>query len=521
MKKVVQGKNSRYATSGFRLFFVLFFSLLSITGLYSCGGDESGSDNVGTPTQIIPATGMDLYGFVGDYEGKPVEGVVVSDGFTCTQTNSKGIYQMARNQKAEFVYYSAPSDFKVRPATFYQTLITSKKRYDFKLTRLSNVETDFSLVCIGDPQVTSNAEITRFTEETMSDINEFVKSSATPVYGLCMGDMAGDKPALESQMKPIISSTNMPVFTTIGNHDKVASTNASEPRNSNVFSSVFGPLNYSFNRGSVHLVCLDDVRYSNSSDYTGGFTDSQVEWLKQDLSYVPKTNMVILYYHIPLRNTTSYQNRDKILKLLEGYAEVHLMCGHTHYTENYTVTSPVSVFEHIHSAACGAWWHSVINGDGTPNGYAVYEISGNKIKNWYYKAVNFDKSYQIRLHKGNASFGGTNGYFTYGQDGNTLMANIWNADDLWTVKVYEDGVLKGNMIKATSITTDAWSKGYHIGVVGRNPDTYSQPTKHLYLYHISNPNAKLRVEAIDRFENKYVQDQIVEDLTTAANYVTK
>ena len=26
-----------------------------------------------------------------------------------------------------------------------------------------------------------------------------------------------------------------------------------------------------------------------------------------------------------------------------------------------------------------------------PNGYGVYEISGNKMKNWYYKSVNQDR----------------------------------------------------------------------------------------------------------------------------------
>jgi len=489
--------------------------LLSVIGLYCCSNSKPAAA-IDTKT-ITPTAGKDLYGFIGDEQGNPVEGVVVSDGFSCTQTDNKGVYQMKKNSNATFVYYSAPSTYKAN-TTFYQNVSANKERYDFKLARLSNDESNFYLVCIGDPQVTSNAEITRFKEETMADIKKFVDSSSKPVYGLCMGDMVGDKPELQSQMKTIISSTSMPVFTTIGNHDKVAGATTSEPRNSNVFCSTFGPLNYSFNRGNVHFVCLDDVVYSNSSTYTGGFSDAQVQWLKQDLSYVPKTDMVILYYHIPLRNTTSIVNHDNILNLLNGFSEVHLMCGHTHYNENCQVNTPISAYEHIHGAACGAWWHSVINGDGTPNGYAVYEVSGNKITNWYYKSVNFDKSYQIRLHKGNASFGGAYGYFTYGQKENTIIANIWNADDNWTINIFEDGVNKGYMTKASSIETDAWSLGYHIGVVGRNPDNYSQPAKHLYIYQMSDPNAKIKVEATDRFGNKYVQDQIIDNLNTAGSY---
>lgn len=517
MKKFFLIKNRRDVTSYLCFLLVFCFSFLSASTLYSCGSNDSAPDN-NTTDVITPKSGMDLYGFIRDTEGKPIEGVVVTDGFTCTQTDNKGIYQMKKNTQASFVYYTAPANYKASTTTFYQRLSASNKRYDFKLSELSGSETNFNLVCIGDPQVTSNSEVTRFKDETMSDIKKFVDTSSKPVYGLCMGDMVGDKPEFQSQMKTIVSSTSMPVFTTIGNHDKVAGTVTSEPRNSNMFCSTFGPLNYSFNRGEVHFVCLDDVLYSNSTTYTGGFSDDQVEWLKQDLSYVSKSKMVILYYHIPLRNTTSILNRNNILELLKGFSEVHLMSGHTHYSENCAVTTPLSTYEHIHAAACGAWWHSVINGDGTPNGYAIYEVSGNKITNWYYKSVNFDKSYQIRLHKGNASFGGTYGSFTYGQKENTIIANIWNADDNWTVNVYEDGINKGYMTKATSIATDAWSEGYHIGVVGRDPDNYNQPAKHLYIYQMSNPNAKIKVEAVDKFGNKYVQDQIINDLSTAGAY---
>ena len=41
------------------------------------------------------------------------------------------------------------------------------------------------------------------------------------------------------------------------------------------------------------------------------------------------------------------------------------MSLHTHYAENNTYDSH---YEHVHGAACGAWWHSTINTDGTPNG---------------------------------------------------------------------------------------------------------------------------------------------------------
>lgn len=474
--------------------------------------------------EIVPDPGMDLYGILTDESGNPVAGVVVSDGFQCTVTNAKGIYQMKKNAGAEFVHYSVPSGYavltastNVQMALFYASVGT-KRRHDFQLKKLPSPEAEFTLVCIGDPQVTSNDEVNRFKYETMDDLKTFTNSLQGSVYGLVMGDVTGDKPVLFDQMKALMGSSRMPVFTTIGNHDKVPGTQSSQPRTTGDFTRVFGPLNYSFNRGDVHFVCLDNVIYTNSSDYGGGFTTSQIEWLKQDLSYVPKNKMVIVYCHIPVRGTSGITNRSQLLSALQGFAEVHLMSGHTHYTENYLHTSPVNAFEHVHAAACGAWWRSTINGDGTPNGYAVYRVSGNSLKEWYYKPVKYGKDYQIRLHRGDASYGGPYGYFNYNQGSNSVIANVWNADSQWKVEAFENGVSKGALTPLSASMRDAWSLGYHIGVLNRNPDNYSPACKHLYLYQMVNPEATLEIRATDRFGSVYTQNRIISDFVTATGY---
>lgn len=473
--------------------------------------------------EITPEAGMNLYGYIADNNGTAVKDVVVSDGFSCTKTDAKGIYQMKKNANAKFVFFSTPAEYaintaseSVKMASFYSEIGTTQ-RHDFKLKKLAAVETNFNLICIGDPQVTSTDDINRFKTETMPDIKAFTESASVPCYGLAMGDMVGDKPAFFEQMKVTIGSSTMPVFTTIGNHDKVATTNTSAPRTTSDFDKVYGPVNYSFNRGNVHFVCLDNVIYTNSSAYSGGFSDSQIAWLEQDLSYVPKSKMVIVYYHIPIRNTSSIQNRTKMLNALNGFAEVHLMCGHTHYTENYTITSPIMTYEHIHSAACGAWWRSTINGDGTPNGYAVYEISGSKITNWFYKPTKLSKDFQIRLHKGDEAFGGQYGYFTFNKGANTVIANVWNSDSQWKVEAFENGVKVADL-NVLPTSTDAWSVGYHIGVLNRNPDNYTTSCKHLYVHTMVTPSATLEIRATDRFGTVYQQSQIISNYITAASY---
>ncbi|WP_353124565.1 calcineurin-like phosphoesterase family protein [Parapedobacter pyrenivorans] len=495
-----------------------------------CGKSSTAPVDNGPPdtpgvVDIEPEPGKDLYGVVLDDAGQPVPGVVVSDGYASTTTDAAGIYQLKRDSDADFVFYSTPSDYAINVETssrnipaFYKAISVSAGeafRADFELLKLPASESDFTLFCIGDPQVTNQSEVTRFQEETVNDLKETLASLSSPAYGLSMGDVVGDQQGLLNTMKNTLGSTSMPVFTTIGNHDKFGS--APAPKSGDFFSGIYGPLNYSFNRGEVHFICLDNVVFSDNSSYAAALSDDQIDWITEDLSYVPKDKMVIVYFHIPIRGS-GVPNKDRLLKLFEGYAEVHFMSGHTHYNQNYihTTVSP-SIYEHIHGAACGAWWRSTINGDGTPNGYAVYDISGNSIKSWYYKAVNYDRDFQLRLHWGDASFGGQYGYFSFSQPGNTLVANVWNADEEWMLEVYEDGVKTGDM-KPASVSRDAWSMGYHIGVLNRNPNNYSQLCDHLYTYLPQNPAAVIKVVATDRFGNTYEQAVITSDFEPAISY---
>ena len=56
--------------------------------------EELTSDLTGIEVKV----GMTLVGIVNDSEtGLPLQGVVISDGYTSTETDTKGIYQLKRN----------------------------------------------------------------------------------------------------------------------------------------------------------------------------------------------------------------------------------------------------------------------------------------------------------------------------------------------------------------------------------------------------------------------------------------
>lgn len=494
------------------------------------GGSPINPDNkpIDHPA-ITPDPGIDLYGSIIDDMGNPVPGVVVSDGYQCVVTDVKGVYQMVRNPSALTVFYSTPAAYEVKrtgtisaAANFFTALSSQSKRYNFTLKRLTAVENDFSLICIGDPQVTSAADVERYSAETIADMKAFVKSQALPCYGLVLGDTVGDQPQFLTQMRNLTGSIGMPYFTTIGNHDKVGG-NSTTPRNVSAYTAVFGPVNHSWNRGKVHFISLDNVIFQDNSIYSGGLEDSQIEWLRQDLSYVSKDKLIIIYYHIPIRNDKDFKNRTAFFSLLQDYPNVHFMVGHTHYQENFKIgNGSHTIYEHIHGAACGAWWKSTVNCDGTPNGYAVYSVQGTEIKDWYYKATRYDKGFQIRLHRGSDSFGGQYGSYSYGKGTNDIVANIWNADTSWKLEAYEDGVKAGNLTKLNTLI-DAFAAGYHVGVLNRIPGNYGATgngqNKHAYIHSLKNPNAKeIEVRATDLFGNIYAQKGIITDLKTAERY---
>lgn len=516
----------------------IILSILAAATFFACeksdGGDNTGDNGDGT---LVIAPQNNLYGVISDQTGAPIQDVIVSDGFTCAKTDARGLYQMAYAPEAEYVFYSIPADCEIAVSTenypvFYAPInkAAHKFRKDFTLKKTGIAETRFRLIAIGDPQV-SMGDIRRFREETMSDIRETVEASAEACYGIVLGDISADTPDAFSPMRAEISALPaLKTFVTIGNHDKSVSASGKAPDGKR-FSAIYGPLDYSFNRGDVHFVCMDNIRFSSSTAYTAGFTDEQVEWLRQDLSFVPRSKMVVLFYHIPMRGA-SLGNMAKVLDMLEPFREAHLMAGHTHYTENYIDTRRNNLYEHIHGASCGMWWFSDLNGCGAPNCYYVYDINGAKLANGYFKGTHHSVEFQMRLHRGCDVCEGTYETFTYatlgvGSDASTVIANVFNADtEYWKVELYEDGVNRGRMTRIAAVKDDMWTLGYHIGMLGKghtggNRDLYTKNNKHLYYGKLNNPDAAVKVVATDQWGNIYEQTEFTapDDYSTAVKHI--
>jgi hypothetical protein len=218
-----------------------------------------------------------------------------------------------------------------------------------------------------------------------------------------------------------VEITGIPFFQVIGNHDMTYTARTDEGSQQQ-FRQLFGPGYYSFNRGKVHYVMLDDVFFTGRGhSYIGYLTEAQLSWLEKDLQHVPAGNTVIVSLHIPtntgLREREGLKedpaggvvsNRDHLYKLLQPY-KAHIMSGHTHWNENWEKDN---IMEHNHGTVCGAWWRpQQVAADGTPKEHQMSLYEPGRVK---------------------AKAG-------------AVVANVWNWDSRWKVEWWEDGVRKGAM----------------------------------------------------------------------------
>lgn len=518
-------------------------------------------------TSTSAITGNLVSGYIKDSSGSPIANVAVSDGYTVVKTSGNGYYSFEPNDDAWYIYYSIPAEYEVpinsygQPA-FFTRYDKSVKRYDFTLTKLSGgAEKQFGLICLADPQCKDATQRGRFNKECVPDVKAHTATKSYPCYGVTLGDVAysegnrncvSQMPYLRDHMSK--SNIGIPVFQTMGNHDytffssskTISADDTSSTYNIKAqreFEKVFGPIDYSWNRGDVHIVCMRNMQWnsnSNAADYTMMFTDDQYNWLKQDLACVPTTKMVILCVHIPFASYPNNKNVQNVISLLKKYKVAHIMSGHTHYMRNEP-TKAGGIYEHVHAAVCGCWWWSKINGDGCPNGYGVYEIDGTTMKNWYYKGVNTgmnDTDYQMRLYPGNLRCGGQYDYIQLQHGSGVLLANIFNVASDWTIKVYENDAYTGTMTQitpkndtpaygasesspckpSTASSQDWWAIGLHTGVVGRGNSkvggtrtNYLTTCRHMYKYTIKDTSAKIKVVVTDPFGNEYSSSTITQD----------
>lgn len=421
---------------------------------------------------------------------KGLANVVVSDGYSVVLTDKKGNYSIKAHEKATSVWLSTPAGYEFLAeksiARHYHQLANDTV-YDFKLKRLNKNDDQHQFILWADPQVRNKKDVKQMMASSVPDTIAVIQSMGSDalVHGICVGDIVWDFHEYFADYDKAVALMGIPFFQTLGNHDMDYRKGGDETSDV-TFKATYGPTYYSFNRGKAHYVVMDNVRYLGvEREYDGYFTEDQLLWLAKDLAHVPKDQLLIINVHIPVYN--SVKNNKDFYAVLEGFKNVHVMSGHTHYNAN-NITN--GIFEHNHGTVCGAWWTGPICEDGTPRGYGVYEVDGTELK-WYYKSTGEAKEKQLSLHIEKLN----------GQT--RMIANVWNWDPAWKVAYSLDGKPMGELkneigydpLSVTLYKGDQLPAGRHF------PEPHE--TDHLFVAHFEPAVKQVSVVATDRFGHQY------------------
>ena len=173
--------------------------------------------------------------------------------------------------------------------------------------------------------------------------------------------------------------------------------------------------------------------------------------------------MVILYYHIPLRDNTGYLNRKKVLDMISRYKNP------TPDVRPYALFPAYHMRSHNSSnastATCGYFWRSTCGGDAATASWSTRSTapksstpisrprSAERLPDpalSRQRRVRRLCDLQIRCRGGRSR----NNVFTSGMDGTT-----------WKVELSEDGGKTWSAMTAMAQNYgDRWIRGYHIGV---------------------------------------------------------
>jgi hypothetical protein len=279
---------------------------------------------------------------------------------------------------------------------------------DFALKKVDEPRR-FDVLLLTDPHAGSPAEIDFIRDDV---VNPLIGTKAA--FGLTTGDIMSDDLTLYARYNRIIGQLGVPWHNIVGNHDL----NLDAPDGKyarETFKQTFGPSYYAFEYGGALFLMLDNVDYfgarssepGNDCQYQGRFGKRQLAFVANVLKEMPADRLVVAAMHIPLRTyldpedpASNTADCSALIKLLGDRPSISFS-GHTHTTEHHYLgdedRNPGRTPHHHHvmTAVSGSWWSGPYDHrgvavadshDGTPNGFHVLTVDGNRATTRYQPA---------------------------------------------------------------------------------------------------------------------------------------
>lgn len=320
------------------------------------------------------------------------------------------------NNQPQFYYIHQP---KGSPAEYKYAGVAPTgalpESIEFPLFK-SDEPVKYDALIFGDPQPHNQERINFIRDDILADL-----IGTDAAFSLSLGDVAGDNLAVYDSLIRTMATLRIPNYFLPGNHD-ANKESAGDELSLETYKSKFGPSYYSFDYGQTHFVIMDSVEWHGATKdkkawYRGMFGERQLEWLKNDLQYVPKDKLVVFAMHIAPYTVISSEASDNIVdreamfKIIEDREHLLILTGHNHTSEHHFLgekegwkgKKPLHII--ICTAMCGAWYSGLkdergipfaTQQDGVPNGHYVFRFDGNQYSERFYPA-GLSADFQIRI----------------------------------------------------------------------------------------------------------------------------
>ncbi len=291
-----------------------------------------------------------------------VPNVVVSDQLNTFITDKNGDFILTSSTDFPYIFITQPTGYVGKyyypKAPIVKIPIQKDKdQAHFKFIHASDTHID----SLNIPRMN------RFREMADSIGADFIVISGDLIRDALRVKVATASNYYEMYLKEI-EKFKMPVYSAVGNHeifgierDKSLVSSDHPLYGKKMFRHYLGPNYYSFNYGGFHFIALDGVDYQNLY-YFGGVDSLQLQWLENDLKYIPSDIPIITFNHIPFVSPGfSFQNfendpfygpqlliQDKTHQhrhIVYNFAEVKTRIGNRPY--------PLALSGHYHAAQEG------------------------------------------------------------------------------------------------------------------------------------------------------------------------
>ncbi len=398
------------------------FAVLIVISIFFAVGNGIAANSTATGTVFLDTNGNQ----VKDDNEKGLPGVRVSNGQDIVQTDADGRYALAvtddtiifvikprgfmtpvnENRLPKFYYihkpHGSPDGLKYAGIAPTGPLPES---IDFPLTEQSEPDT-FKVLVFGDTQPYNMQEIEWLAHDV---VEEIIGTDA--VFGISLGDLVGDDLSLFHPLNEVMATVGIPWYNVHGNHDM--NFLATDDRYADeTFERVYGPACYSYDWGPVHFINIDNVHFyrnaENKPRYASEVGEQQLTFIRNNLAFVPKDQLIVLSFHIPL---TEMRDVDKLMNLLGDRPNTLSLSAHTHFQRDDFVGpdhgwhGDAPHHHHNHATTSGSWWRGALDEvgiphttmrDGAPNGYGIFTFSGNQYS-IRFKAARRPADYQMNV----------------------------------------------------------------------------------------------------------------------------